>query len=122
MPRKSTTATAMRAARHATPEERAALGREARRRSPRSGHAEYRPSADRPDPLTILEAQSAARVPELVPIRYARMTESPFRFYRGAAAIMASDLADTPVQGSRPSCAGTRTCSTSASSPPRNGS
>ncbi|MFD3537832.1 DUF2252 family protein, partial [Streptomyces sp. NPDC058664] len=93
------TTTAMRAARHATPAERAALGKEARRRSPRSGHAVYRPSADRPDPLAILEAQSATRVPELVPIRYGRMTESPFRFYRGAAAIMASDLAGTPRSG-----------------------
>ncbi|MFK4224871.1 DUF2252 domain-containing protein [Streptomyces sp. NPDC019890] len=91
--------TAMRAAPHATPEERAALGKEARRRSPRSGHAEYKPSPDRPDPLAILEAQSAARVPELVPIRYGRMMESPFRFYRGAAAIMAGDLADSPVSG-----------------------
>ncbi|MGW3622262.1 DUF2252 domain-containing protein [Streptomyces sp. NPDC000880] len=91
--------TAMRAATHTTPEERAALGKEARRRSPRSGHAAYKPSPDRPDPLTILEAQSAARVPELVPIRYGRMLESPFRFYRGAAAIMASDLADSPTSG-----------------------
>ncbi|MFF3484501.1 DUF2252 domain-containing protein [Streptomyces sp. NPDC002701] len=91
--------TAMRLAPHATPEERAAVGKEARRRSPRSGHAEYRPSPDRPDPLSILEAQSAARVPELVPIRYGRMTESPFRFYRGAAAIMASDLAGSPRSG-----------------------
>ncbi|WP_327714485.1 DUF2252 domain-containing protein [Streptomyces sp. NBC_00490] len=91
--------TAMRAAPHATPENRAALGKEARRRSPRSGHAVYTPSPDRPDPLSILQAQSEARVPELVPIRYARMMESPFRFYRGAAAIMASDLADSPVSG-----------------------
>lgn len=91
--------TAMRAAPHATPENRAALGKEARRRSPRSGHAVYTPSTDRPDPLSILQAQSEARVPELVPIRYARMMESPFRFYRGAAAIMASDLADSPVSG-----------------------
>ncbi|MGW8885534.1 DUF2252 domain-containing protein [Streptomyces sp. NPDC055749] len=91
--------TAMRAAPHATPEERAAFGKEARRRSPRSGHAVYRPSPDRPDPLEILEAQSAARVPELVPIRYSRMAEAPFRFYRGAAAIMASDLAGTPRSG-----------------------
>ncbi|OKJ69419.1 DUF2252 domain-containing protein [Streptomyces sp. CB02261] len=97
MPRK-TTSTA-RAPRHATPKERAALGKKARRRSPRSGHAEYQPSADRPDPLTILEAQSSTRVAELVPIRYGRMTESPFRFYRGAAAIMASDLAATPRSG-----------------------
>ncbi|MET8751279.1 DUF2252 domain-containing protein [Streptomyces sp. NPDC004667] len=91
--------TAMRASLHATAEERAALGKEARRRSPRSGHAAYEPAPDRPDPLTILEAQSATRVPELVPIRYGRMTESPFRFYRGAAAIMASDLAGTPDSG-----------------------
>ncbi|WP_329278492.1 DUF2252 domain-containing protein [Streptomyces sp. NBC_00691] len=91
--------TALRSAPHATPEERAALGRKARRGSPRSGHAVYRPPADRPDPLTILEAQSATRVPELVPIRYGRMTESPFRFYRGAAAIMASDLSGTPRSG-----------------------
>ncbi|MYS13009.1 DUF2252 domain-containing protein [Streptomyces sp. SID4982] len=91
--------TAMRAVPGSTPAERAALGKAARRRSPRSGHAVYRPAPDRPDPLTILEAQSASRVPELVPIRYGRMTESPFRFYRGAAAIMASDLSGTPVSG-----------------------
>ncbi|MFH9006603.1 DUF2252 domain-containing protein [Streptomyces afghaniensis] len=93
--------TAMRAAPRTTPEDRAALGKEARRHSPRSGHAVYRPSPDRPDPLAILEAQSAARVPELVPIRYGRMLESPFRFYRGAAAIMASDLARSPASGLR---------------------
>ncbi|MER6998188.1 DUF2252 domain-containing protein [Streptomyces sp. NPDC000410] len=97
MPQNATTA--MRSAPHATPKERAALGKEARRRSPRSAHAVYKPRPNRPDPLAILEAQSAARVPELVPIRYGRMTESPFRFYRGAAAIMASDLADTPRSG-----------------------
>ncbi|KUO18790.1 DUF2252 domain-containing protein [Streptomyces dysideae] len=91
--------TAMRAVPHTTPQERTALGKAARRRTPRSGHAVYRPSPDRPDPVAILEAQSAARVPELVPIRYGRMMESPFRFYRGAAAIMASDLADSPRSG-----------------------
>ncbi|MFF2653734.1 DUF2252 domain-containing protein [Streptomyces sp. NPDC058045] len=88
--------TAMRTSPHLTPQERVALGKEARRRCPRSGHAEYRPAADRPDPLAVLEEQSAARVPELVPIRYGRMIESPFRFYRGAAAIMAADLAGSP--------------------------
>ncbi|GAA4865163.1 DUF2252 domain-containing protein [Kitasatospora terrestris] len=93
--------TAMRAVRGATPEERVALGRAARKRSPRSGHAEYRPAEDRPDPLEILQGQSSRRVPELVPIRYSRMSESPFRFYRGAAAIMASDLAATPDSGIR---------------------
>ncbi|MFD3548206.1 DUF2252 domain-containing protein [Streptomyces sp. NPDC058655] len=93
------TTAAMRAVAHSTPEERAARGKEARRRSPRSDHAVYKPSPDRPDPLAMLEAQSAARVPELVPIRYGRMMESPFRFYRGAAAIMAADLADSPTSG-----------------------
>ncbi|MEU4264591.1 DUF2252 domain-containing protein [Streptomyces sp. NPDC025273] len=91
----------LRAVPGATPAERAALGRAARRRTPRSSHAMFEPAADRPDPLDILRAQSAARVPELVPIRYGRMTESPFRFYRGAAAVMASDLAGTPVTGIR---------------------
>ncbi|SCG09397.1 hypothetical protein GA0115255_125302 [Streptomyces sp. Ncost-T6T-2b] len=74
----------LRAAPHATPAERAALGKAARREAPRSGHAEFSPSPRRPDPLTVLEAQSADRVPELVPIRYARMTESPFRLLPGS--------------------------------------
>ncbi|MFD5646247.1 DUF2252 family protein, partial [Streptomyces anulatus] len=91
----------LRATPHATPSERAALGRAARRDAPRSSHAEFTASPRRPDPLTVLEAQSADRVPELVPIRYARMTESPFRFYRGAAALMAADLAGTPDSGIR---------------------
>jgi uncharacterized protein (DUF2252 family) len=81
------------------PGERAARGRAARADAPRSAHAEYRPAAKRPDPVDTIEAQSAARLPELVPIRYGRMLESPFRFYRGAAAIMAGDLADTPRSG-----------------------
>lgn len=91
----------LRAVPGATPEERAALGKAARKRAPRSSHHAYEPPTNRPDPLTLLEAQSAARVQELVPIRYGRMTESPFRFYRGAAAIMASDLAGTPDSGIR---------------------
>ncbi|MFD0345382.1 DUF2252 domain-containing protein [Kitasatospora aburaviensis] len=86
---------------HATPAERAAFGRAARRTAPRSAHAEYQPGPQRPDPLAILEAQSARRVQELIPIRYGRMSESPFRFYRGAAAIMASDLAGSPDSGIR---------------------
>lgn len=92
------------------PEERAARGRAARADAPRSAHAEYQPSAKRPDPVDTIEAQSAARLPELVPIRYGRMLESPFRFYRGAAAIMAGDLADTPARESPRSSAGTRIC------------
>ncbi|MEB8337153.1 DUF2252 domain-containing protein [Streptomyces endophyticus] len=83
--------------RRRTARERASAGRSARSRVPRSAHADYAPAADRPDPVDILEKQSASRLPELVPIRYGRMLESPFRFFRGAAAIMASDLAHTPV-------------------------
>ncbi|MFD3502606.1 DUF2252 domain-containing protein [Streptomyces sp. NPDC058676] len=87
--------------RNRTPRERAALGKAARSSVPRSGHAEFAPTPKRPDPVDVIEAQSATRVPELVPIRYGRMTESPFRFYRGAAAIMAADLAGTPSSGIR---------------------
>ncbi|BBC36649.1 uncharacterized protein SGFS_079430 [Streptomyces graminofaciens] len=87
--------------RNRTPQERAALGKATRSSAPRSSHAEFDPTPKRPDPVDIIEGQSAKRVPELVPIRYGRMTESPFRFYRGAAAIMAGDLADTPRSGIR---------------------
>ncbi|PWI41300.1 DUF2252 domain-containing protein [Streptomyces sp. ICBB 8177] len=85
--------------RHLTPQERVARGKAARSVAPRSSHAEFRPTPQRRDPMEIIRAQSAKRLPELVPIRYGRMSESPFRFYRGAAAIMAADLAGTPRTG-----------------------
>ncbi len=66
---------------------------------PRSSHAGWAPPADRRDPVDVLTAQAETRVPELVPIRYGRMLVSPFTFYRGAAAIMAEDLAGTPTTG-----------------------
>ncbi|MBO0872881.1 MAG: DUF2252 domain-containing protein [Pseudonocardia sp.] len=78
-----------------TPDERVAAGRAVRDRIPRSAHAEPGPTDDR-DPVGLLESQAAARVPELVPIRYGRMLESPFAFYRGGALIMAKDLARIP--------------------------
>ncbi|MFI0405555.1 DUF2252 domain-containing protein [Actinomadura sp. 3N508] len=84
-----------------SPSERAAYGRRVRGEVPRSGHARFEPAAKRPDPVDVLERQSAARLPELVPIRYGRMLESPFRFYRGAAAIMAADLGAAPHTGLR---------------------
>ncbi|MEU5209129.1 DUF2252 domain-containing protein [Streptomyces sp. NPDC020742] len=83
----------------ATAQERAERGRALRAEVPRSAHEQYAPTDARADPVDILEAQSARRVPELIPIRYGRMLESPFRFYRGAAAIMAADLATTPATG-----------------------
>ncbi|MEV5514283.1 DUF2252 domain-containing protein [Streptomyces flaveolus] len=81
------------------PAERAAYGRKARKRASRSCHGWYETGQPRADPIELLERQSAERVPALVPIRYGRMLESPFRFYRGAAAVMAADLAPLPSSG-----------------------
>ena len=86
---------------HLTVEQRIARGKAARAEVPRSSHAEFKPSDDRPDPLDLLEEQATDRVPELVPIRYGRMLVSPFTFYRGAALVMAADLASTPTSGLR---------------------
>jgi uncharacterized protein (DUF2252 family) len=84
---------------HLTVDERLARGKAARREVPRSSHADFTPASHRPDPVTLLEQQATTRVPELVPIRYGRMLVSPFTFYRGAALIMAADLAGTPRSG-----------------------
>ena len=84
---------------HLTPEERVARGKAARNEVPRSSHGRWEPAVDRPDPVALLEEQGGSRVPELVPIRYGRMLVSPFTFYRGAALIMAADLAATPRSG-----------------------
>ncbi|MGF0118361.1 DUF2252 domain-containing protein [Promicromonospora sp. Marseille-Q5078] len=78
---------------------RAEQGRSARRRVPRSSHAGWAPAPGRADPVSLLEEQETTRVPELVPIRHRRMMVSPFTFYRGAALLMATDLAETPVSG-----------------------
>ncbi len=83
---------------HFTAAERAARGKAARAEVPRTSHAGFELIADR-DPVQILMDQAPSRVPELVPIRYGRMLVSPFTFYRGAAAIMAHDLAPTPRVG-----------------------
>jgi uncharacterized protein (DUF2252 family) len=84
-----------------TVKRREAEGKDARAHTPRSSHAEWKAPKDRGDPVAILEGQAESRVPELVPIRYGRMLVSPFTFYRGAAAIMATDLAQTPASGMR---------------------
>jgi Uncharacterized protein conserved in bacteria len=81
--------------------ERAAEGKAARSQAPRSAHAAWEPPAGRADPVEVLESQARSRVPELVPIRYGRMAVSPFTFFRGAAAVMAADLAGTPASGLR---------------------
>ncbi len=84
---------------HPSTEERLALGKAARTAAPRASHEEWQAPAARPDPVGLLESQAESRVQELVPIRYGRMLVSPFTFFRGAALIMASDLATTPRSG-----------------------
>jgi uncharacterized protein (DUF2252 family) len=84
---------------HLTPAERAVRGKSARAEVPLESHAVFEPAPDRPDPIALLEEQSANRVPSLVPVRYGRMMASQFSYYRGAALPMAADLATTPVSG-----------------------
>jgi uncharacterized protein (DUF2252 family) len=84
---------------HLTVAEREARGKAARREVPRSSHATLVEGPARPDPVALLETQAASRVAELVPIRYGRMLVSPFTFFRGAALLMAADLAGTPRSG-----------------------
>src|SRR2546430_9043697 len=81
------------------PASRATAGLAARTRAPLESHAEVATGTDQPDPVAILAAQAAVRVPELVPIRHGRMLLSPFTFYRGAVAVMAGDPAAPPVSG-----------------------
>src|SRR5436309_15739217 len=81
-----------------TPSERQSAGKEARSRTPRASHAAWSANGKR-DPVKILERQDTTRVPSLVPIRHGRMLASPFAFYRGAAAVMAADLATCPDSG-----------------------
>ena len=83
---------------HPSREERAAAGKEARQQLPLDSQAEFL-TTGRTDPIALLESQATTRVPELVPIRYGRMVASPFAFYRGAALVMATDLARTPTSG-----------------------
>jgi uncharacterized protein (DUF2252 family) len=83
---------------HPSRQERAVVGKTARVRVPLQSQAEF-VTAERSDPIELLQSQAATRVPELVPIRYGRMIASPFAFYRGAALVMASDLARTASSG-----------------------
>lgn len=80
-------------------DERCALGKQARQQTPRERQAEWTPQQNRADPVELLISSSEGRMEDLVPIRYGRMLASPFAFYRGAAAIMAYDLANTPNSG-----------------------
>jgi hypothetical protein len=76
-------------------------GKALREKVPRSSHAEWAAPTGRPDPIEVLHQSDRGRLPELLPIRYGRMQQSPFAFFRGAAAVMAWDLSKTPVTGIR---------------------
>jgi uncharacterized protein (DUF2252 family) len=82
-----------------TPDDRREAGKRLRDKVARDAHGGWRPPSGRADPISILRAADATRQPDLVPLRYGRMLQSPFTFYRGSAAVMASDLAPTPVTG-----------------------
>ena len=81
--------------------ERMSEGQDRRKAVPRSSHAGWTPPPERRDPVEVIEETNAGRVPELIPIRYGRMLAGPFPFLRGSAALMAEDLATTPVSGIR---------------------
>ena len=84
---------------HPSVTDRRAQGADARIQTPPEAHTGWSPAADRPDPVALLEEQNVTREPDLVPVRHGRMMVSPFTFYRGAAKIMATDLAATPTAG-----------------------
>ncbi len=84
---------------HPSVDDRRAQGKQARNLTSPSAHAGWEPATSRPDPVGLLEAQNLTREADLVPVRHGRMMVSPFTFYRGAAKIMAADLADTPTAG-----------------------
>ncbi|MET0954724.1 MAG: DUF2252 domain-containing protein, partial [Cryobacterium sp.] len=84
---------------HPTVADRAARGKEARTETPLTSLRGWEPAPDRPDPVALLEEQNLTREPDLVPVRHGRMMVSPFTFYRGAAKIMAADLAHLPRAG-----------------------
>ena len=85
--------------RYLTPDERRARGKALRQRVPRQDHGSWEPPEGRRDPVELLSESNEGRLPNLIPIRFGRMMQSPFAFYRGSAALMASDLAATPRSG-----------------------
>ncbi len=83
-----------------------AMGKAFREKCPRKSHAQWKPPADRPDPVQLVLRSEEGRIPDLLPLRHGRMARSAFTFYRGAAMTMASDLATTPTTGIRVQCCG----------------
>ncbi len=86
---------------HLDVDARRARGRGARQNVARRAQGEWHPAPDRPDPVELIAGQEITRVPELLPIRHERMLATPFTFYRGAAILMAADLATQPDSGLR---------------------
>ena len=82
-----------------SPDERRAEGKALRDGCPREEHGGWKPPKGRRDPIELLIESNKGRVPQLVPIRFGRMLQSPFTFFRGSAALMAADLASTPKSG-----------------------
>ena len=82
---------------HPTRAELTAIGHNLRDKCPLNSHAKWKASKNRPDPVALIKEADKGRIPALVPLRHARMLESPFTFYRGAALNMAVDLATTPT-------------------------
>ncbi len=82
-------------------DERRAAGKALRDAAPRAAQGGWKPAKDRRDPIELLHESNESRIPELIPIRFGRMSQSPFAFYRGSAAVMAADLASTPASGLR---------------------
>ena len=83
------------------PDERRARGKALRHAVPREAHDGWKPPHDRRDPIELLSESNEGRLPELIPIRFGRMLQSPFRFFRGSASVMAADLATTVQSGLR---------------------
>jgi uncharacterized protein (DUF2252 family) len=86
---------------HPSPDELYEAGKRLRDKCPRASHAVWKAPDNRPDPIQLLEESSKGRIPQLIPIRYGRMLQTPFTFFRGAALNMAADLAGTPASGLR---------------------
>jgi uncharacterized protein (DUF2252 family) len=99
--KKRVTSAAEKTSSYVAVDKRRAKGRALRETVQRASHAGWKPPKDRGDPIELLDKSNAGRIPALIPIRFGRMSQSPFAFYRGAAAIMAADLARTPTSGIR---------------------
>jgi hypothetical protein len=84
-----------------TVDERIAIGKSIRERVPRASQGKWEPAKNRENPVELLRRSNEGRLHDLLPIRYGRMRQSPFAFFRGAASIMAADLATTPATGLR---------------------